>query len=167
MVTHGSTDDHGVESDGTGDARPTERSGARSKASVPALGRIALVVGDLAALAGFVAAGLLVHHINPLVFPEHAVMTALPFVIGWAIVAPLGGLYRLDVVRSPLGTGVRVVAVWAVASTLGAGIRATPLFHGGAPPEFIAVNLVFGTAFLLPWRLAATGAYRFGANASA
>lgn len=115
---------------------------------------VALSVGDMAVLSVFVAYGLLSHAINPLEFPVHSVVTAIPFVIAWWLVAPVGGLYRTSTVRSARATLFRVTAVWTVASLFGGAIRATPFFHGEAPPIFLLANLVFGLGFLLPWRLA-------------
>lgn len=120
----------------------------------------AIVCGDAVVLAAFVAAGLLSHSINPVIFPRHAVMTAVPFVIAWAAIAPLCGLYRrraLDSFRSTLG---RTVLAWTVASLLGGAIRATQFFPGDAPPVFLLANLVFGLAFLLPWRVAVVAVRR-------
>lgn len=122
-----------------------------SRRHVALVGLVAL--GDIVMLALFVAAGLLAHAIHPLAFPVHAVMTAVPFIIGWALVAPVGGMYAKATLGSFKRTVGRVIVVWTVASLVGAGIRATPFFHGGAPVEFLLVNIVFGTAFLLPWRL--------------
>lgn len=132
----------------------TQRHTSAMSGTIPRPGyRVLLALGDGTALGVFVVVGLLTHHINPLLFPTHTVMTALPFLIAWALVAPVGGLYRRAVIGSIRPTVWRTAVVWTIASVLGAGIRATPVFHGGAPLEFIAVNLVFGLAFLLPWRV--------------
>lgn len=128
------------------------------------VGRPALVAaGDVVVLASFVVTGLLMHHIPPLSYPVHAALTALPFLIAWALVAPICGAYATRTIRSVKRTiGVTTVA-WTIASIVGAGIRATPFFHGGAPVDFVLVNLVFGLGFLLPWRVAvALAARRFG-----
>lgn len=123
--------------------------------------RTAIVaVGDLAVLSGFIVAGLLSHGISPLDFPRHAAMTLLPFFLGWALVAPLAGAYRPATIETLRGAVGRMTAVWLLASTLGAGIRATPYVHGGAPLEFVLVNAVFGLLFVLPWRLAVLGVLR-------
>lgn len=114
----------------------------------------AIAAGDFAILAAFVAYGLLSHAINPLEFPLHAIETAVPFVLAWILVAPIGGLYRRRTIESIRATLFRTTLVWTVASLLGGAIRATSLFHGQAPPIFLLANLVFGLAFLLPWRLA-------------
>ena len=119
------------------------------------VGRLtAIAGGDLTVLAAFVGYGLLSHAINPIDFPLHAVQTAIPFVLAWAIIAPIGGVYRRRTLESPRRTLVLTALVWTVASLLGGAIRATSLFPGEAPPIFLLANLVFGLAFLLPWRLA-------------
>lgn len=122
---------------------------------------VALSIGDMAVLSSFVAYGLLSHAINPLDFPVHSVLTAIPFVIAWWLVAPVGGLYRTSTVRSVRATLLRVITVWTVVSLLGGAIRATSFFDGEAPPIFLLANLVFGLGFLLPWRLAVVLRYRY------
>lgn len=119
------------------------------------MGRVTVVgLGDAVVLAAFVGYGLMSHAISPVQFPLHAVLTALPFAIAWVVVAPVGGLYRRNALGSIRGALLRTALVWAVASFLAGAIRATPVFDGQAPPIFLLANVVFGLAFLLPWRLA-------------
>ena len=118
-------------------------------------GRVTVVgLGDAVVLTVFVAYGLLSHAINPVQFPRHAVLTALPFAIAWVIVAPVGGLYRRNALSSVRGALFRTAFVWIVVALLAGAIRATPVFPGQSPPIFLLANVVFGLAFLLPWRLA-------------
>lgn len=123
--------------------------------------RTALVaVGDIVAIAAFLLYGLLIHAVNPLVFPQHTVLAAAPFIFAWVITAPLGGLYRPETVTSVRSALTKTTAVWVVASLAGGAIRGTEYFPGEAPAVFLVVNIVFGLAFLLPWRLAV--AYTLG-----
>ena len=119
--------------------------------------RIWLVaIGDALAIVAFLALGLTRHGIDPLLFPRHTVLTALPFVSAWFLLAPIAGLYRLRTLRSGPSTLVRTTAAWTGVSLLGSAVRSTPFLPGGAPPEFLLVVIVFGAGVLLPWRLAVT-----------
>jgi len=121
-----------------------------------------LSVADVDALVvvAFIGVGLFMHAIEPWAFPAYALRTATPFVIGWAIAAPLLGAYRGRVLES-FGRTIAVVAgAWIAATLIGGAIRASPLFLGGAPPAFLLINAVLGLGFVLPWRLAATAGYR-------
>ena len=119
------------------------------------IGRLsAVALGDAAVLAAFLAYGLLSHAINPLTFPRHAAMTAVPFAIAWFVIAPVGGSYRRVALESARGALARTALVWIAVTLLAGAIRATPAFPGQSPPIFLLANVVFGLAFLLPWRLA-------------
>lgn len=107
-----------------------------------------LVLGDLFAILLFVGTGAL-HHgtTNPL----DILVTTVPFVLGWLVVAPLAGAYS-----SPPSRRVEpfyVVGVWAVAALVGLGIRSTRLFEGGAAPAFGFVMVVGGATVFVLWRL--------------
>lgn len=116
--------------------------------------RTAIATGDVAALAGFIAYGLISHAINPLEFPLHMAVTLLPFLIPWSILAPIGGLYRNPTVGSVRSTLFRTTLVWVAVTLTGGALRGTSLFAGEAPPIFLLTTFVFGLAFLLPWRVA-------------
>ena len=113
-----------------------------------------VAIGDVLAITAFLASGLTRHGIDPLQFPRHTVLTALPFAFSWFLLAPTAGLYRPRTLRSGRSTLVRTTAAWIGASLLGSAVRSTPLLPGGAPPAFLLVVIVFGSAALLPWRLA-------------
>ncbi|USZ72206.1 DUF3054 domain-containing protein [Natronosalvus halobius] len=112
-----------------------------------------VVLGDGIVILGFFAVGLLSHAIEPWTYPLHTLRTAVPFLAGWLIVSPLVGTLRLDTLSSPFETLWYVTLGWIGASVVGAAIRSTVYFPGGAPLEFVLVNVVFGLAFVLPWRL--------------
>jgi hypothetical protein len=113
-----------------------------------------IAVGDVLAIVAFLSYGLTTHGINPLVFPRHTVLTALPFVLSWVLLAPIGGLYRPRTRRSARSALGRTAVVWVGVSLLGGAVRSTPLFPGDAPPTFLLVVAGFGAAVLLPWRFA-------------
>lgn len=131
------------------------RSTLRRRPKRPPLAGLLVALGDLALLGVLVGYGMYSHAVDPLEYPGHLVETSIPFVLAWAAVAPLGGLYRRRTLLSGRSALLRTTAVWTVASLLAGAIRASPYFDGGAPAIFLLVNLAFGLAFLLPWRLAA------------
>ena len=115
---------------------------------------LALFVGDLAAIFAILAVGLLSHGVDPIASLDHAIQTALPFLIGWTLVAPIIGVYD-ETVRRSLGLTIGgTTLAWIGASLAGALIRASEYFHGGAPAVFIAVTIGTGLLIMIPWRIA-------------
>ena len=116
---------------------------------------VVLAIGDVGCLVLVVAIGLLEHGLNPLSRPGYLLFTSVPFVLAWLLIAPLLGVYaRPWWDRTLLGLVVVVVA-WVAAAWIGAHIRATDVFPGGAHPVFVLVMVGAGLVALLPWRLSA------------
>lgn len=114
---------------------------------------LGLVVGDLLVILSVMAIGLLSHDVSPLADPSHTIQTALPFLLGWILTAPVCGLYAERIWESiPFTVGITILA-WSGASLLGGAIRSTTYFHGGAPAVFIVVTVGTGLLVLLPWRV--------------
>lgn len=123
--------------------------------SVPgSLPAVVVLLGDLLVLLAFVAVGVYSHGGYPWTLPVYTLETLAPFLVAWLPLAAVAGLYGRETLTDYRRTVALVVVVWIAVSLVGGAIRATSLFHGGAPPDFIAVNILFGTLFLLPWRLA-------------
>ena len=123
---------------------------------------VPVALGDAVVLGAFVTFGLYSHNILLWEHPGYAARTFLPFLLGWLVVAPLAGAYASRVLtgwRAALGW---TALAWGGATLVGGAIRASPFFHGGAPPDFLLVNFAIGLAFLLPWRasVAIVGARR-------
>ena len=55
-----------------------------------------VALGDLACIGAFVVAGEISHDVDPVANPLYVTETAIPFLIGWTLVALLGGLYAAD-----------------------------------------------------------------------
>lgn len=119
-----------------------------------------LAVGDVTVLLVVVAAGLLEHGLNPLSRPVYVLVTAIPFLLGWLVVAPFLGAYARTWWRRPIAGVVALVPIWVVAAWVGAQIRATALFPGGAQTVFVLVMIGSGLVALVPWRLVATAGAR-------
>jgi hypothetical protein len=110
-----------------------------------------VALGDLACIALFVIAGEL-SHFGVGTAVARAPGTALPFVIGWAVVAPLVGGYAADALATPRRAVTLALVAWVGADLVGQALRATPVFHGGFSPAFLAVSLAVGGALLAAWR---------------
>lgn len=107
-----------------------------------------LALGDLIVVAGFVTAGTFHHGGGD---PLHVVLTALPFVAGWFVVAPVAGAYS----RYPSTTNelFATLGTWMVAALVGLGIRSTTFLPGSSPPSFGFVMIVLGGFVVILWRL--------------
>lgn len=113
----------------------------------------AVLGGDLLVLFAFVATGQYTHGYFFWEFPVRTLMVLLPFAIGWLLVAPLAGLFSPERIRSFRLTVPLVAGAWIVAASVGAFLRSTPYFPGGASIEFLLVNIGFGILYFVPWRL--------------
>ncbi|MFB6301760.1 MAG: DUF3054 domain-containing protein [Haloferacaceae archaeon] len=113
-----------------------------------------LAVGDVLALALVFSAGAVRH--NGLDFllanPGYWATTVFPFLFGWLLAAPLLGAYSAGAAESPKAAVPLALRAWVVGAVVALGLRATPLFHGGVQPVFVAVTLGFGALGLAVWR---------------
>lgn len=112
-----------------------------------------LLAGDLLAVLAFVLAGEFRHHPTDLAL-SRTPGTLLPFLVGWAVVAPVSGAYAAGIGRQPRAGALTVAAAWVGAALLGHALRATDYVQGGFDPTFVAVSLVTAGALLVVWRLA-------------
>jgi hypothetical protein len=116
-------------------------------------GAVPLAVGDLLALIVLLTVGALNHSTaeflssNPLYLLE----VFAPFLIAWALVAPLVGAYSAGAVETAKSSVPLAVRSWIPSAILGLGLRAF-VFRGGAAPAFAVVMLVLGSVALGGWR---------------
>jgi hypothetical protein len=116
-------------------------------------GAVPLVVGDLVALIVLLTVGALNHSTveflssNPLYLLE----VFAPFLIAWALVAPLVGAYSAGAVETAKSSVPLAIRSWIPAAILGLGLRAF-VFRGGAALAFAVVMLVLGSVALGGWR---------------
>jgi len=113
-----------------------------------------VALGDLTCIGAFVVAGEVSHNVDPVASPVYVAETAVPFLVGWALVAVLGGLYAADARRSWRRAVGLTVPAWAAAALVAQAVRATPYVHGGAALPFYLVSVGVGLALLVPWRAA-------------
>ena len=111
----------------------------------------------MAAVDGLVVAGLVVygqlsHGFLRASEPLAAVESIVPFVIGWYLVAGLGGIYAGTHPGSIL-TELRLVLVcWLAAANVGFFLRGSAYFAGGVPWEFTVVFTGIGIVAIVSGR---------------
>ena len=112
----------------------------------------AFAPGDLGVVVLFVLIGEVSHGVLPWVYPVLVAETAITFLVGWAVVAPLVWAYREATLQEPLMAIGTAVAAWIGATLVANGLRATELFHGNAAVSFIIVAAGFGGVLMAGWR---------------
>ncbi|WP_277552829.1 DUF3054 domain-containing protein [Halobaculum limi] len=119
-----------------------------------------LAVGDVLVIIAFIYAGTLQH--GTVGFPPAGVggiinllAVAAPFLLGWAIAAPLIGAYSAGAVESAKASVPLAVRSWIPAAVIGLLLRATPFVDGGVAVTFAVVMLVVGSVSLAVWRYVA------------
>jgi hypothetical protein len=115
---------------------------------------LALVAGDLLSFLIFAVAGRRSHQeavgLDAL---SQTLLTALPFVLGWFLVAPWLGAFRRARTRTPLAMLGRTELSWLCALPLALVLRWVIVRH--APPlSFALVAGVVNALFLGGWRTA-------------
>ncbi len=123
-------------------------------------GTVLLAVGDVLVIVALFSFGLLTHRIDPASSLRYTALTVLPFLVGWALVAPLVGAYSLRARTAVPHAAVIVALAWIGATVVGAAIRASPYFHGGAHVVFVGVTIGVGLVTLVPWRIVVVYAVR-------
>lgn len=117
-----------------------------------------LAVGDLVALALVLTLGTVRHTGVDVVTaePGYLAVTLLPWLLGWALVAPLVGAYSAGAAESAKAAVPLAVRSWVLADLVGVALRATPLFAGGRSLTGLAilyvVTLFAGAVALAAWR---------------
>lgn len=114
-----------------------------------------LAVGDLLAVLVFVVVGEITHSVDPVAQFGRVLGTLTPFLIGFAVVALLGGLYTRDAIRSPKRAVSLIVPAWVGAVLIAQVLRATSMFPGSAAVTFALVSMAVGGLLLLVWRAVA------------
>jgi len=118
---------------------------------------VLVAVGDIVLIGLFVTLGEIQHGTPPWehsLYARWALETFATFLVGWVVVAFVGGLYTRDAWQFPLRAISWTTPAWLTAVGIAMAIRATPLVHGGVQLTFVAVSMAVGLALLLPWRSA-------------
>ncbi|GAB7090372.1 DUF3054 domain-containing protein [Halorubrum luteum] len=117
-------------------------------------GAAPLAVGDVFVLVAFLTAGTLSHTTTQFLIenPLYLAQVLAPFLIGWAIAAPLVGAYSAGAAETAKSSVPLVVRSWIPAAVIGFVLR-TFVFTGGVAPAFVAITLVGGMVVLGAWRV--------------
>ena len=114
---------------------------------------ISLVVGDALCFIIFSAIGRGNHgEATGLAAIPQIVVTALPFLAGWFLVAPFVGAFRQDVMANPRKMALRTLLSWVLAWPVAMALRGIFVDHGIPPLTFALITLVFNTLILQIWR---------------
>lgn len=115
-----------------------------------------LAVGDLVAIGAFVAAGQ-AHHTgeNPFLVPGDYLGALAPFLVGWIVVALIGGLYTHDALLGPRRMLSWSLPAWLFGAVIALALRATPYLPGNVNGLFPVVAVVFGGLLVVGWRTVA------------
>jgi hypothetical protein len=117
-----------------------------------------LVFGDIVAFLAFAAIGRGTHNepTGLAAIPE-IIITAVPFAIGWFVVAPFVGAYRSDIVKAPAAMVKRTILAWALSWPVALALRwfFVDRSRGTSASAFFTFALVtflFVLVILLIWR---------------
>ncbi len=83
--------------------------------------------------------------------PLYLLEVFAPFLIGWALIAPLVGAYSAGAVETAKSSGPLAIRSWIPAALVGLALRHF-VFRGGAALAFAVVMLVLGSVALGGWR---------------
>ena len=118
-----------------------------------------LAVGDVLVISLLLTVGVVNHNGVGYLSADPAgwLLTLVPFLLGWAVVAPLVGAYSPGAAESAKAAVPLALRAWIPADLVGALLRWSPLFEGGDTPlvdyaVFVLVTMVFGLLGLAAWR---------------
>ncbi|WP_049984794.1 DUF3054 domain-containing protein [Halobellus rufus] len=113
-----------------------------------------LVAVDALALSAVLTVGVINH--NGVEYlstaPVGWLLTLVPFLVGWAVAAPLVGAYSAGAAESAKAAIPLAVRAWVPGSIVGFALRASPLFSGGFQLSFGVVMFVTGGVALVVGR---------------
>ena len=112
-----------------------------------------LAIGDALCFLIFAAIGRGSHgEATGLAAIPQIVVTALPFLTGWFLVAPFVGAFRRDLTANPRKMASRTLLSWLLAWPVAMALRGIFVDHGVPPLSFSLITLITNTIFLLLWR---------------
>ena len=114
---------------------------------------ILLVIGDLLCFLIFVALGRSSHReASGFAALPQLIITALPFIAGWFLVAPFVGAFRHKILAQPRSMVIRTALAWLIAWPVAMLLRGIFVDHGVPPLSFAIIVLLFNMLLLLVWR---------------
>lgn len=115
---------------------------------------VALVLGDIVVFLVFAAIGRRSHGEEAGLSAVIQVgTTAVPFLLGWFLVAPFIGAFRRDIQANPLNMARRTALAWLAAWPVAMLLRGLLVDHAIPPWTFWLVAFLSNTVFLQVWRI--------------
>lgn len=117
-------------------------------------GAVPLAVGDVVVILALLTVGTLRHRTAAFLLDDPLYLAGVfaPFLIGWAIAAPVVGAYSPGAVESAKASVPLVVRSWIPTVVIALALRVVGVFHGGAALAFAVVVTVLGLVALGVWR---------------
>ena len=112
-----------------------------------------LAVGDVLVLLALLTVGTVNHTGVDFLLDDPVYLLGVwaPFLIGWALFAPLVGAYSAGAVETAKSSVPLVVRSWVPAAVVGFLLREF-VFRGNAAPTFMIITFVLGVLALGGWR---------------
>ncbi|MBO8171627.1 MAG: DUF3054 domain-containing protein [Bacillaceae bacterium] len=117
-------------------------------------GTLLLIAGDILVFLIFSIAGRADHEMSLSLIDT--LKTAMPFILGWFITAPLMGAYRPEAVENMPAAAKKAAATMVIATIVGLLLRALYL-QRGVNILFGVITLGFNLVLMVIWRVAYTG----------
>lgn len=112
-----------------------------------------LAIGDALVFLAFAAIGRGSHgEASGLAAIPQVIETALPFIVGWFLVAPWLGAYRRELAANPRKMAGRTLLAWVCSWPVTMALWGIFVDHGIPPLSFATVTLLFNAVLLLVWR---------------
>ncbi|WP_049927198.1 DUF3054 domain-containing protein [Halopiger goleimassiliensis] len=115
---------------------------------------LSLVAVDLVAIVVLIVVGQLSHGDDPFGNPIGLLETALPFLVGWLLVAPLAGTYARRVATSAFEAARLTAVAWIAAANVGLLLRSFEQVPGTTEWPFPLVLTTTGLVLLVGVRVA-------------
>jgi hypothetical protein len=114
---------------------------------------ILLVIGDIMCFLIFSVIGASSHgETTGLASIGHIVLVALPFMVGWFLVAPFLGLFCKELMAAPRAMAYRTAMAWVPAWVISMIPRGIFFDHGIPASAFMLISFAFNLAILEIWR---------------
>lgn len=109
-----------------------------------------LAVADLVALVVVFTGGAMRHNgpTFPVDLPAEWLLTILPFLLGWALVGPLVGVYSAGAAESAKAAIPLAIRAWVPAAAVALALRSLAFEPGPIVPIFALITLVTGAVGL-------------------
>jgi hypothetical protein len=113
--------------------------------------QLMLILGDIVIFMFFAFTGRETHAPGDANVIVNALPTLFTFLIVWAAIALVGGVYRSGVITQPRSALLHTLIAWIIAAPIAIVIRAIILSRTAIPWQFVAVTMGLVGTLLLVW----------------